>query len=371
MFELLIDTNIYRKDPVQSGLPFKALARLCKAKAARLHIPYIVLREFQTQQVDIYQKEMQATIRGVTNVVGKRLSTEVKSKLEEVKGAVEAVMPAVISDAANGIVKWAEEVHAVLHPLGPEDAKLAMEAYFNGQLPLKEPKVRKDIPDSFLFQSALTILRSTTTLYVISEDGAFSEAAATVNGIRVLKSLNDFIELHEVQAALQKQDEAEKIALVIKELMEFTDGSSFPVLHSLGEKVLWKKIRSRSIPDDNHEATIRMFGDPENIKLEFTEAAYYGDGQLGLPFSCTMNVSAFYYMYKSDFYALNEDAMPSVSDHNDHYFEAESEFEILIHGALSFYVKLDEFAGDKNLEEYVDFDAAEIDEIDRLELVES
>lgn len=370
MFEIMVDTNIYRKDPVQNSLPFKALARLCKAKAARLHIPYIVLREFQTQQVDLYQKEMQAALKGVTNVVGKRLSIGVKSKLEEIKCAVEAVMPEVTNDAANGIVRWAEEVNAVLHPLGPDDAKLAMEAYFNGQLPLKEPKVRKDIPDSFLFQSALTILGSTTTLCVISEDGAFSEAAATVNGIRVLKSLNDFIELPEVQAALQKQDETEKISLVIKELIEFTDGSSFPVMQSLGEKVLWKKIRSRRIPDDNHEATIRMFGDPENIELKFAEAVYYGDGQLGLPFSCTMNVSAIYYIYKSDFYALDEDAMPSVSDHNDHYFEAESEFEILIHGAISFYVKLEEVDVDKNLEEYVDFDAAEIDEIDRIELVE-
>jgi hypothetical protein len=68
---------------------------------------------------------------------------------------------------------------------------------------------------------------------------------------------------------------------------------------------------------------------------------------------------------------LDEDDMPSISDHNDHYFEAESEFEIVIYGSISLDVQLDEVAEDKDLEEYVNFDSAQIDEIDRIELAES
>lgn len=371
MFEILIDTNIYRKDPAQVGLAFKAVARLCKANAARLHIPYVVLREFQTQQVDLYGKEMQAAFKNITNVLNRRLSVDTRTKLGEIKSAVEALIPTVNHDAANGIVKWAQELGAVIYPLDPAEASRAMEAYFNGELPLKEPKVRKDIPDSFIFQAALGIRASADKLYVISEDGAFAEAAATVDGMHVLKSLNDFVELPQVQASLQKQDEAEKIAFVIEKLKTVVEELDFPVVRSVGERIMWKKIHSRDIPDDNHEATICSYDYPENIAIDFTEAAYYGDGQLGLPFSCAINVSAIYYIFKSDFYALDEEDMPSVSDHNDHYFEAESEFEVIVQGTISLNVQLDKVADDKEIEEYLDFYSAEIDEIDSIELAES
>lgn len=370
MFQILIDTNIYRKDPIQAGLPFRAVARLCTAKAATLHIPYIVLREFQTQQVDLYQKEMHAALKGVSSVQGRRLSANATTRLGDIKAALEAVLPTVNDDAANGIVKWAEEIGAILYSLDFDDAKRAMEAYFTGQLPLKEPKIRKDIPDSFLFQSALTILGTTKELYVISEDGAFSEAAATVEGVQVLKSLNEFIELPEVQIVLQKQDEAEKIAFVIQKLSEAPGELEF-YMRSLGEKVLWEKIHSRTIPDDNHEATICSYGDLEDIDIDFTKAAYYGEGQLRLPFSCAMSVSAIYYIFKSDFFALDEEDMPSISDHNDHYFEAESEFNAVVHGSISIHVQLDEASDDKEVEDYVDFDSVKIDEIDRIELADS
>jgi hypothetical protein len=246
-----------------------------------------------------------------------------------------------------------------------------MEAYFNGDLPLKEPKVRKDIPDSFLYQAALTILQSTKSLYVISDDGAFSEAIASITGSCVLKSLNDFVELPDVQATLKKQDEVEKISSVIENLKISVDRLGSLALRSLGEKLMWQKIHSREILDDNHEATISSYGDPENIEISFEEAAYYGEGQIGIPFSCVINVYAFYYIFKSEFFALDEEDMPSVSNHNDHYFEAESEFEVVVHGSISLNVQLDEFAEDREIDEYVDFDSAEIDEINSIELMDS
>jgi hypothetical protein len=105
MLDILIDTNIYRKDPNQTGLPFKAIERLCKAGALRLHIPYIVLREFQTQQLEQYRKEMQAAFKGISTVLDRRLSGEVKSQLAGIKAALEEIMPTVEHEAQEGLVR--------------------------------------------------------------------------------------------------------------------------------------------------------------------------------------------------------------------------------------------------------------------------
>lgn len=371
MLDILIDTNIYRKDPNQTGLPFKAIKRLCKASALRLHIPYIVLREFQTQQLEQYRKEIQAALKGISTVLDRRLSDKVKAQLAGIKTAVEEIMPTVEQDAQDGLVRWAEDAGATLYPMDADDARRAMEAYFTGQLPLKESKSRKDIPDAFLFQSALTVLGAVEALYIVSEDGVFGEAAATVKGITVLKSLSEFIELPTVQAALAVQDVLDKVALVIDQLATAPDQIALAFMDEIGEKVMWEKIQSKNIPDDNHEASISSFGDPKNLEIDFEEAAYFGEGQLGLPFRCSMTVSAIYYFFKSDFYMLDVKDQPSISDHNDHYFEAEDDFEIVINGSISVNVNLDLVSAEKGVDEYVDFDAIKIDEVTNIDIVES
>lgn len=369
MFEIVIDTNIYRKDPSQTSLPFKALSRLCKAKTARLHIPYIVKREFQTQQVNSYQKEMQISLSSINGLLKKNLSMKVRDAVSDIKSSIEASFPLVTEDAETGIVKWAEEIGAVVYPLVHEEAEKAMEAYFNGHPPLKEPKIRKDIPDAFLFQSVLSISKNSETLYVISEDGPFHDAATTIPNAQVFKSLNDFIEVPEVQTALQKQDEAEKIAKIIAILKERSNEEIAHVINrSIGEKITWEKIHDNSIPDDNHEATISSYGEAEDIAIDFNDAAYYGEGQLGIPFTCTMLVSAFYYIFKSDYYSIDEARMPSVSDHNDHYFEAEAEFEIIISGSISIDIDIDQFDENKEVDDYVDFDSIDIEGVTSIDL---
>jgi hypothetical protein len=126
------------------------------------------------------------------------------------------------------------------------DAQRAMEAYFTGQPPFKEPKARKDIPDAFLFQAAQTIGRTVDKLYVISEDGAFGEAMATLENVILLKSLNVFVELPEVQAMLAQQEELEKISLVVEELKVIPSELISCFAQDIGERILWKKIYSRS-----------------------------------------------------------------------------------------------------------------------------
>ena len=137
----------------------------------------------------------------------------------------------------------------------------------------------------------------------------------------------------------------------------------------VGPTIEWEKISSRNIPDDNHEATISSYGEPKDIDLDFDIATYYGDGQLGIPFTCEITVSAFYYIFKANYYAIDEEDMPSVRDHNSHYFEAESDFEILVSGNISVRINLAAFGDEVEVEDYVDYDSIEMGAITSIDIL--
>ena len=63
-----------------------------------------------------------------------------------------------------------------------------------------------------------------------------------------------------------------------------------------------------------------------------------------------------------------EDA-PSVTDHNDHYFEAEDEFEVIVTGTVSISIDRDNMKLDK-FSECINQDLIAIDEIESIELCE-
>jgi len=62
MINLIIDTNIYRKNPRLDNNEFKALEKLANAKILKLQIPYVIQREFQTQQRELCKSELDKSL---------------------------------------------------------------------------------------------------------------------------------------------------------------------------------------------------------------------------------------------------------------------------------------------------------------------
>ena len=61
------------------------------------------------------------------------------------------------TENSKAFVKWLNLNNAVRHSITQEQAQQALDAYFNGGPPFNQPKVRKDIPDSFIFQQILQL----------------------------------------------------------------------------------------------------------------------------------------------------------------------------------------------------------------------
>lgn len=142
MKNVALDTNIYRGNPTFDSLGFRALTRLCINDVYRLHIPYIVEREFQTQQLAIFEKDSKKALSGISSLKRKPISKGLQKSLEEIEANFKSASESAHQEAENRIVELAKSVSAIRHPLSLDDATKALEAYFNGTAPLKEPKIR-------------------------------------------------------------------------------------------------------------------------------------------------------------------------------------------------------------------------------------
>lgn len=341
-FRVILDTNIYRSNPRRDNLPFSALSRLCKADVVQLFVPYIVLREFQTQQSIQCKKHLAAVISSARSL-GSHPGTpeDLGPQLTQLVDQLTARDAEIVSGTEQYFLSWIEDNKAAVVELSAGQAQAAMEAYFVGGAPLKEPKVRNDIPDSLIYQAVRELASSPLTF--ICEDEKLRSACAAIAGVTTFSSLVEYIESASVQEEIKELDVIQKIGPIVDAMQKFEDETSeftSTVRRQLGEALMWKKIESRSIPDDNHEATISGYSEPEDIDLDFDEAAYFGGGEFGIPFTATLQVEGTYYLFKGDVYRAEERSV-SLSDHNDHYYEAEESFQVVVEGLVKVHCNRD------------------------------
>lgn len=371
-FNVILDTNIFRKSPSRSDLAFKALERLCQAKVCRLHLPYVVQREFQTQRMALYQKELSATLSALEGVIRKGLPAVELATVTGLRDAVKAAEPAVLAAVEAELPVWADAIGSVRHRITEAAAQAAMEAYFRGHPPLTTPKTRDDIPDAFIFQTIKDVASLGPTLIVVAEDDKIAKAAEILPNVVVHRSLVSMIESELVQTEILELDVIENIAITAQVLRDYeAEYKEFRshVTREGGEKIIWKTVHSRHIPDDNHDATISSYWTPEDVEVHLDGLSYFGSGQFGLPFQFRCTVLVTYYIFKSDYYCLDEDKMPSVTDHNDHYYEAEDEREIHVSGTLrlSFPIESIKTLTIETVDEHIEIGIDSIEEIDVVE----
>lgn len=376
MIQLVLDTGIYRKDPNRDGPAFDAIVNLASSGLLKLHIPYVVEREFQTNQRKVYEADLKKALSGLSGLSRKKLSKQTSEKITAILDDLKASSDDVLADAEGMLVSWAESINAKRIPLCIEQASSALEAYFQGLAPLKEVKIRDDIPDSFIARAIEKILPNVAELHFVVEDAKLRETFDVLETVHTYKNLNEFIASDLIQDELLEADLMEKFDQ-IKEVIASVEAESeqikYTIAKDVGEAIVNSTINDSSIPDDNHEATINGYNDPEDIELNMEDISYFGNGSFGIPFTASMEVGAYYYLFKADYYAMDAkygDKMPSVTDHNDHYYEAEDTFYVRIHGMVSIDVDKKTLMEAEEYSEIIASGIIELSDIADIEFIE-
>ena len=381
MKDIVIDTSCIAKFTCGNA-NYKAMKRLVEAEEIRVHVPYVVRREFETQKEIEAQKLYSESLKALKALSNRfHEISNIKNIISNLENAERSILDSVKADNEE----FFDGLSSNIKDISSEQALKAMEAYFGGNPPLTNRKDRQDIPDSFICQSIQSIKsdEDIDSLVVIANDNKIKNTFTDQEGYIVFSSLKEFLSNEEMQAILANIDTLESLRdnpLGLISRLENNNAVIADYLSSaVGEAVHGKTIEGPLIPSDDHEATISRYYEGIDIEFDYTDIIHYGNNQVGINFALDLWVTGDFYINKSDYYA-NEYNF-SIDDWNDHYYLAESEFLVKVTGVVSIKLNsdnldvkeinlIDSDELEDHLSDYYSEAIIKIESIDSLELID-
>lgn len=311
--------------------PFKLLLDLSKNGDIRLVIPYIAFGEWRTQWRDNLKKQFEDVQRNT-----KSLSTDLvfNGKFrEDLKAASEATPN--VDDfeklSFEEFEKLKAEFNIEVWPLNIEQTTAAFKKYFLGESPFKKVKNRNDIPDSLIFEAAKEVIKKYSSMICVVDDEELEKALINNLNVKTFSNPSELIKSPHFQAIIKTctpESEWSAAKHKFRFLPDLIKDESIDFVQSnIWSLIEYKTIVSNVIPEDNNEAIISSYGDPENITIG--EEKHYGRGMIIVPVTFECVVGVYFYVYRSNSFHVPDWVHVSYGDfEKDHYFQAEAEIKI-------------------------------------------
>lgn len=341
VIHVALDTSIYRRNPQLNSPEFKALFSLAKDGCVCLHIPFFVENEFNSYIKIEQKKRVESVLAGLDKICKFPNPGPKTASLIELRNYLSEFKEEIINECGNNFTEWKSEIKAKKYGLSDQETKEALLAYFYGNPPLKEPKVRNDIPDSFIFQSLLNVnIHANEGLCVVIADKKLREACLAA-GMTCYNDLSEFIGSEEIKLLLKDKIDINVLSKLESQIGEFLNNHKMLLAEKIEEKLLsseYNMISGDFIPGESNEIYVSGVNEPYAIEVS-NDIKYYGDSRFVADFHAKVEFTYEYAVYKSDAYDL--DAKKYYLEFlNDHYFNVETTDEFTFKGKIE--IKLDD-----------------------------
>jgi hypothetical protein len=329
--KVILDTNIFSADHTFSKTEMVILRRLCNEGKIELIIPEIFLREFTTQEQEKAAVTGKRILRELGSYCNTVYGTEKNALLKNIKD-IQASLTEANKKIQGRIDVFIKETNAKILTPNIDEYKETFDRYFKGEKPFKAIKARNDIPDGLVFVQIKNIKND--ELVFISSDNIFREAVKN-EGITVFSILADFIYSEKIKSIIEVRSVDDLLYYALPQILEKENLVS--LLHTaLEQELLFNKITDEKIPDDNNEGTITGIIGIYPTEFNKEEITKHGAGLFTISFYCEIDALLEYYVFKADFYGLDDDRIREIyiEDWNDHYYEAEEEYPLICTGKL-------------------------------------
>ena len=208
---LILDTSYLRSVSISNDPDFMRLLRFCKERVIDIFVPHIVWEERRAQYLDgIYAKVVKA------NEAFRRLNEDWDNRF--ITGSLPPPrmdIPSrqeLILKSREVFTKFASDHGLKIVPLAGDHAHRTWERYFNWEPPFNgsveknREERRKDIPDAWIFETAIDLLSEHGELQALCRDEKLS-ALLRSRGIAVIAETSDV--LAEIDRVLSPQESAE------------------------------------------------------------------------------------------------------------------------------------------------------------------
>lgn len=365
---VILDTNVYSSDKYRLGQGFKTLGRLCQNGHVEVLLPYVVKREFETQ-LDANAAEVLASFeKSSKKLANSPIPADLRVALDALNARFKERKQEVIASHAAHFANWRQENAVNELALRGEHAISAMQAYFTGAAPFQSLKKRDDIPDAMLYQQVLDLAQQDPVIFVCNDQNLAASLGENENITRYI-DLNALIASPEVQAIIAQQDVAD-VAALLQRLMAFAAEPPNRLTEYVSdhgaEDLASTHFSSPSIPGDDREAYIYMFGSLYDIEFDWDSATYHGDMVFVVPFAGEGEFNITYYVPKWDVEEIDNRG-GSYSYHNDYVVEADEEAALWVKGRLRIKI-FDDYTPGDGLEDAIE--ELTIDDVDPPVLIE-
>ena len=238
--------------------------------------------------------------------------------------------------------EWIRLTRVIEYPIAPDHVFRVTDNYFQGAPPFKGVKNREDIPDSFIWQTVVDIVKVHNPLHLIVHDGALFAAAEKYTGLIAHKTLDEFIELPECQKELKGLAKEFVVTVNLDRIMEFLRKNPAILEKIVKDRVLpatrGEIIQSLPFENVRNRARIVKIESYSGLPFEFESIEYYGAANIGIPFLAVADCNIAHLMPKSamkDWWATPVIKI-SVRSDDDPYFDAVSRLPVGVEGKVSF-----------------------------------
>ncbi|HLO83413.1 MAG TPA: PIN domain-containing protein [Nostocaceae cyanobacterium] len=383
MLHIVIDTTALRSDPARKKAAFQSLKQLVQAGKAQIYISYVVKQEFISQEKELYKSHLQPIIANIQHLRKKVLPDSVIKLLDESLNnfkSIEDKSDSFIEDEFNS---WCKEMSIQILPVNELHGNKVIQSYFLGDPPFKTKKSRADFPDAFIYQSILDLSPSLKEVYVVTNDNNLSDALKkTSQNIVTFNTLEDLIESDFSQKLIKELEEREaynhKITIIRDAINSILKNESIVYLieSELAEEFKGTFIKSRDIPNDNHQAKIDYLGNIEGpINFHYEQISYYGLDYFSVPFNLKIETRLSYLLNKKDYWSLDQEQMENmvIDERNDYTYSVDEDYSMEVEGRIS--IRLDSDIVEKlyplynNSEKLFKEAEIEIDVIDKVSVI--
>ena len=272
-------------------------------------------------------------------VAGQLCADELREADQGLRDALTGVESKIRSDFES----WLSEAGGFLIPYHETDLPQVMELYSQGSPPFSARRSRKDVPDGLVYVATRRLVsESESHTVLITRDGPLRKAASEIDYLESHPDLDEFLRSELMQDLIQKHLPTINFHRLVEVLRGKPDLIQSTLASDLCSALENAEVKSHLIPDDNSEGLVQLVDDPYSVTLQTEKAWDYGDGRMGLPFRALVGADIGFYVFAADYWGMDERESKgiSVTQHNDHYLEAEKHFVLDVQGIL--VVQLDE-----------------------------
>jgi len=327
LIHLFIDTNILKAEPYYKNEEYESLKILVEKDILKIYLPYIIENEYITQLQEPYLQEIKKIETNLNSLKRKHSSdSDTLDKLiEEITKLKDSTLDNINKDFKEN---FCNKLNIEKLKIENHHSSEVFKKYFSGETPFKDIKNRQDLPDGFIFEAIIDKKKLDTNTVVILKDGELLNACKDKD-ISTFSSLKEFIKNENIQKVLidHQSEESKKKFLTYLEESKFIN-DELPRLEI--KELENKSISDYKIPSDDHTANITCAGDIDNIDSDFSNPINYGNNKIGIPINFTIEVEAYMFVFKADYYSDDNLFSLSSEDWNDHYVSVDTTFLLKI-----------------------------------------